>query len=240
MSIIEKIKENFSPEFISELATQLGESESRVSKAIAVLLPATLGNICINSKNENILKAISDIDNEKISKNLLSESQQNTLVNSIKETLFTKESEKLFTITEEHSGIEDSNSKIILNTVIAATLETLKNEIQKQNIDGKNISELLNEQKSLICSIIPAGLSLESLGLENKDNSVEKIIHEEKNIEKPQKPIQKLPKNTNKQNNAGFWNWLLPLILLGLAAWFFWKFYEKENLPEKIKIEEKK
>ena len=240
MSIIEKIKENFSPEFISELATQLGESESRVSKAIAVLLPATLGNICINSKNENILKAISDIDNEKISKNLLSESQQNTLVNSIKETLFTKESEKLFTITEEHSGIEDSNSKIILNTVIAATLATLKNEIQKQNIDGKNISELLNEQKSLICSIIPAGLSLESLGLENKDNSVEKIIHEEKNIEKLQKPIQKLPKNTNKQNNAGFWNWLLPLILLGLAAWFFWKFYEKENLPEKIKIEEKK
>lgn len=240
MSIIEKIKENFSPEFISELATQLGESESRVSKAIAVLLPATLGNICINSKNENILKAISDIDNEKISKNLLTESQQNTLVNSIKETLFTKESEKLFTITEEHSGIENSNSKIILNTVIAATLATLKNEIQKQNIDGKNISELLNEQKSLICSIIPAGLSLESLGLENKDNSVEKIIHEEKNIEKLQKPIQKLPKNTNKQNNAGFWNWLLPLILLGLAAWFFWKFYEKENLPEKIKIEEKK
>ena len=240
MSIIEKIKENFSPEFISELATQLGESESRVSKAIAVLLPATLGNICINSKNENILKAISDIDNEKISKNLLSESQQNKIVNSIKETLFTKESEKLFTITEEHSGIEDSNSKIILNTVIAATLETLKNEIQKQNIDAKNISELLNEQKSLICSIIPAGLSLESFGLENKDNSVEKIIHEEKNIEKPQKPTQKLPKATNKQNNAGFWNWLLPLILLGLAAWFFWKFYEKENLPEKIKIEEKK
>lgn len=240
MSIIEKIKENFSPEFISELATQLGESESRVSKAIAVLLPATLGNICINSKNENILKAISDIDNEKISKNLLSESQQNKIVNSIKETLFSKEPEKLFTITEEHSGIEDSNSKIILNTVIAATLATLKNEIQKQNIDGKNISELLNEQKSLICSIIPAGLSLESLGLENKDNSVEKIIHEEKNIEKPQKPTQKLPKTSNKQNNAGFWNWLLPLILLGLAAWFFWKFYEKENLPEKIKIEEKK
>lgn len=240
MSIIEKIKENFSPEFISELATQLGESESRVSKAIAVLLPATLGNICINSKNENILKAISDIDNEKISKNLLSESQLNTLVNSIKETLFTKESEKLFTITEEHSGIKDSNSKIILNTVIAATLATLKNEIQKQNIEGKNISELLNEQKSLICSIIPAGLSLESFGLEHKDTPVEKILHEEKNIEKPQKPTQKLPKNTNKQNNAGFWNWLLPLILLGLAAWFFWKFYEKENLPEKIKIEEKK
>lgn len=240
MSIIEKIKENFSPEFISELATQLGESESRVSKAIAVLLPATLGNICINSKNENILKAISDIDNEKISKNLLSESQQNKIVNSIKETLFTKESEKLFTITEEHSGIEDSNSKIILNTVIAATLATLKNEIQKQNIEGMNISELLNEQKSLICSIIPAGLSLESFGLEHKDTPAEKILHEEKNIEKLQKPIQKLPKNTNKQNNAGFWNWLLPLILLGLAAWFFWKFYEKENLPEKIKIEEKK
>ena len=240
MSIIEKIKENFSPEFISELATQLGESESRVSKAIAVLLPATLGNICINSKNENILKAISDIDNEKISKNLLTESQQNTLVNSIKETLFTKESEKLFTITEEHSGIEDSNAQIILNTVIAATLATLKNEIQKQNIDGKNISELLNEQKSLICSIIPAGLSLESFGLEHKDTPVEKILHEEKNIEKPQKPTQKLPKTSNKQNNSGFWNWLLPLILLGLAAWFFWKFYEKENLPEKIKIEEKK
>lgn len=240
MSIIEKIKENFSPEIISELATQLGESESRVSKTIAVLLPATLGNICINSKNEKILKAISDIDNEKISKNLLSESQQNKIVNSIKETLFTKESEKLFTITEEHSGIEDSNSKIILNTVIAATLETLKNEIQKQNIDGKNISELLNEQKSLICSIIPAGLSLESFGLEHKDTPVEKILHEEKNIEKPQKPTQKLPKTSNKQNNADLWNWLLPLILLGLAAWFFWKFYEKENLPEKIKIEEKK
>lgn len=240
MSIIEKIKENFSPEFISELATQLGESESRVSKAIAVLLPATLGNICINSKNEKILKAISDIDNEKISKNLLSESQQNKIVNSIKETLFSKEPEKLFTITEEHSGIEDSNSKIILNTVIAATLATLKNEIQKQNIDGKNISELLNEQKSLICSIIPAGLSLESFGLEHRDTPVEKILHEEKNIEKLQKPTQKSPKATNKKNNAGFWNWLLPLILLGLAAWFFWKFYEKENLPEKIKIEEKK
>lgn len=194
MSIIEKIKENFSPEFISELATQLGESESRVSKAIAVLLPATLGNICINSKNENILKAISDIDNEKISKNLLSESQQNTLVNSIKETLFTKESEKLFTITEEHSGIENSNSKIILNTVIAATLETLKNEIQKQNIDGKNISELLNEQKSLICSIIPAGLSLESFGLENKDNSVEKIIHEEKILKNHKNQHKNCPK----------------------------------------------
>ena len=83
-------------------------------------------------------------------------------------------------------------------------------------------------------------MSLESFGLENKDTPAEKILHEEKNIEKLQKPTQKLPKATNKQNNAGFWNWLLPLILLGLAAWFFWKFYEKENLPEKIKIEEKK
>ena len=51
--------------------------------------------------------------------------------------------------------------------------------------------------------------------------------------------ITQIPRPSKKEEKS-FWNWLLPLILLGILSWYFWKVFEKQNQKEEIKIEKQK
>lgn len=243
MPIIEIIKGKFSPEFISEIATQLGESESGISKAIGIFLPIILGKLSQNSSNNSVIDIVSGIKTNVLNNSQLEQSQHEP-TNSLESILFDNGINNVLNLTSERSGISLESAKSVLNTITKSATTTIGDYIRKNNIEPKEISNLLEQQKFIVPSILPAGLSLDDVGLKDlidqnlEENPVEILLNKEI-IEVKTEKIKNIPPSSYK-NEGGFWRWLLPLILLGLAAWFFWKLYEKQNIPDKINIEHRK
>jgi len=87
MSLIDILKSKFSTETISIIATNLGESECNVSKAVAIIIPVVLGHLANNSKNKVILDAILNNNENDFSLNLENPSSENSFANSINSIL---------------------------------------------------------------------------------------------------------------------------------------------------------
>ncbi len=239
MSIIELIKEQLSPELITNAASQLGESESGISKAISGLLPAVIGGLASNSKNPTVLDAILGANSSGISNNLLGNTSNNSLITSVISAIFGDKLNGLLSLISGHSRVSNSSVSALLNLVTGATLGSVGSYAQKHNLTTSGISDLLGEQKGLISSLLPAGLSLGSLGLDNLfGEAKQEVSATATKVADTSSDIKKeIPKTTptySKDNDGGFWKWLLPLLLLGIVAWFLWKQFEKKDSSTNI------
>lgn len=249
MSIIEIIKEKFSPEFISKIATQVGESESGISKAIGILLPSVLGKISENSKNSIVIDIISETRIESLENPQMESSKSLSSDSSLQHILFGNGINEILSLTSKRSDISIDSVKSVLNIIIKSIEKTIGDYVHKNNIEHQEISNFLENQKFIVPSILPTGLSLDNIGLKDfvdcnlENNSAEINLKKETNKEQSLEIKNNSPVTTPTpphKNEDGFWRWLLPLILLGLIAWFFWKLYEKQNIPNKIHIEQRK
>ena len=241
MSIINLIKEQLSPELVSKVATELGESESGVSKAIGGLLPAILGGFVHQSQNTNILNSISEANSSGISGNLLGNNSNNSIITNVLYSIFGDKISGLINLISSHSGVSNSSANSLLNLVTGATLGSIGKYATDHHLDNNGISNVLNEQKGLISSLLPAGLSLGALGLgdllgsakENLSETVssisENVSHSNSGVRKETPKVAQYPSNHNNDEGGSFWKWLLPLLLLGLAAWFLWKQCDKKE-----------
>lgn len=242
MSIIELIKGQLSPELITNAASQLGESESGISKAISGLLPAVIGGLASNSKNPTVLDAILGANSSGILNNLLGNTSNNSLITSVISAIFGDKLNGLLSLISGHSGVSNSSVGSLLNLVTGATLGSVGGYAQKYNLTTSGISDLLGEQKGLISSLLPAGLSLGSLGLGNLFGEAKqevsatatKVADTFSDIKKEIPKTTPTYSNDNNDNGGGFWKWLLPLLLLGLVAWFLWKQCEKKDSSTNI------
>ncbi len=61
LNVIDLIKGQLGPALVSQASSELGESESGISKAIGGLLPAVLGGLANNSDNPGVLDAITQL-----------------------------------------------------------------------------------------------------------------------------------------------------------------------------------
>lgn len=225
MALIDLIKSQLGNQFISESATQLGESESNVSKAIGGFLPAVLGGLADNSQKTDVLDAIKNMGT----------GEDNSTVSSVISSIFGDKLNGVLNLVSGYSKVSPSSASSLLNSVTGVTLGSVGKYAAENNMDASGISNLLTEQKGLISSLLPAGFSLASLGglfdgaKEGLASAAGKISGSVSDVKKD---ISAAMPNLPKPNNGGssFWKWLLPLILLGVAAWFLWKqCYKKED-----------
>ena len=98
MSLIDILKSKFSTETISIIATNLGESEGNVSKAVAIIIHEELGHLANNSKNKVILDAILNNNENDFSLNLENPSSENSFANSINSILPSLPCNKIFNL----------------------------------------------------------------------------------------------------------------------------------------------
>ena len=238
MSIIDLIKSQLSPELVSQAATQLGESESGVSKAIGGLLPAVLGGLADNADKPGVLDAITGAASSGLLGNLLGGSSNNSLITTLLSSIFGDKIGGLLNLISGYSGVSNSSASSLLNLVTGATLGSVGKYATDNNLSSSGITNLLGGQKGLVSSLLPAGLSLGSLGLGNLfGNAEESVSAATTKINETISDIkQEVPKttptytsNNNDDNGGGFWKWLLPLLLLGLASWFLWKQCNKKE-----------
>jgi hypothetical protein len=240
LNIIDLIKEQLGPALISQASTHLGESESGISKAINALVPTVVAGLANNADKPAVVDSILATPHADLLGNLTGNSQ-NSMVPTILTSIF---GDKIGAISNTVSGVSDvsdSSASSLLNMVTGATVGTLGKYASENNLDSKGLSSLLSDQKGMVSSLLPAGLSLASLGFEHLDHSETVVPSLAENIkvtsyDEPKVDVTRAGDthmNVEPDNNDGggsIWKWLLPLLIALLAAWFVWNQYNKKNV----------
>lgn len=268
INLIDLIKGQLGPATVSQTATQLGESESGISKAISALLPAVVGGFANSNTQSELLGTVKEAASSGVLSNLLGNLNGSDSVISKILSLIFGDGDKLAAITNavsSYAGIKTESTNSLLNLVTGATAGTLGKYAIDNNLDASSFGNLLSDQKGILSSLLPAGFSFASLGLGNWFGSVDaepiNVVPEplqtpladvnpvtpvtERPIvtETPKAVVTDTPKvdvtrsgSTHEivSDNSGggsIWKWLLPLLLLLLLGWFFWKQCDKKVEP---------
>lgn len=249
LNVIDLIKGQLGPALVSQAASQFGESESGISKAIGGLLPAVVGGLANNADKPGVVDAITQASSSGILGNLLGGSSNNSIISNLLSSIFGDKVGALVNSIASFSGVSNTTAGSLLNLVTGATVGTVGKYAADNNLGASGISSLLNDQKGIISSLLPAGLSLASFGLgaENwfgqaketvssvtstaKDNIAEGVATARENVAEGAREVRERFENNNNNNQGGgsIWKWLLPLLLLIAAAYFLWKQCEKKQ-----------
>ena len=252
INLIELIKGQLGTSTVSQAATQLGESESGVSKAISVLLPAVVGGFANSNAKSELFSTLKDAATSGITSNLLNNGEgDQSLISRILSLIFGG-GDKLSALSSSVSsfaGIKTESTNSLINLVTGAASGGIGKYIADHNLDLSSFENLLSGQKGFLSALLPAGFSFASLGLGNWFGSHEPEIpnvvpeaHQTPLADiNPKVPVTETPKvdvtrsgTTHEiapDNNSGgsIWKWLLPLILLLLLAYFFWNQCNKKT-----------
>ncbi|UMQ41906.1 OmpA family protein [Chryseobacterium sp. Y16C] len=239
LNVIDLIKGQLGPALVSQAAAQFGESESGISKAIGGLLPAVVGGLANNSDNPGVLDAITNASSSGILGNLLGDSSNNSVISNLISTIFGDKLSGLVNSIATFAGISNNSSSSLLNLVTGATVGSIGKYAADNNLDQSGISSLLNDQKGIVSSLLPAGLSLASLNIgdwakgykfDNDNDAIKTPVAEEPKVDvtRSTAPTETYTQGNN-EGGGSIWKWLLPLLLLIAAGYFIWKQCEKKN-----------
>lgn len=243
LNIIDLIKGQLGAALVTQASTQMGESESAISKAISGLLPAVLGGMANHSNDPTLLDSILNASGGGLLGNLLGASANDSLISSVLTSLFGDKLPGLINSVSTFAGVTNSSSSSLLNMVTGATLGSVGKYAADNNMDRSGISTLLNDQKSVVSSLLPAGLSLASLGINNSSVEESSIVGSENvTVTTPDEPKIEVNRagethvkaETDATDNSSIWKWLLPLVLLLLAGYFMWKQCDKAPTNETV------
>ncbi|MFN1217784.1 DUF937 domain-containing protein [Chryseobacterium kwangjuense] len=240
LNVIDLIKGQLGPALVSQAASQFGESESGISKAIGGMLPAVLGGLANNSDNPGVLDAISNASSSGILGNLLGGASGNPVISNLLTSIFGDKISGIVNAIATYAGISNNSSSSLLNLVTGATVGSIGKYAADNNLDKSGISNLLGEQKGIISSLLPAGLSLASLNIgdwakgykfDNDNDTIRTTASEEPKIEVTRSTTAAgtNPDRNNNEGGGSIWKWLLPLLLLIAAGYFLWKQCEKKQ-----------
>ena len=143
LNVIDLIKGQLGPALVSQAASQLGESESGISKAISGLLPAVVGGLANNADKPGVLDAITGAASSGLLGNLLGGSSNNSLVSTVLSAIFGDKIGGLVNAVAGYAGISNSSSNSLLNMVTGASLGSLGKYAADNNLGASGLSGLL-------------------------------------------------------------------------------------------------
>ncbi|PZU90494.1 MAG: flagellar motor protein MotB [Chryseobacterium sp.] len=246
INLIDLIKSQLGSNVVSQTATQLGESESGISKAISALLPAVIGGFANSHAQSDLFTTLKEVASSGTLSGVVGNLGENdTLISKILNMIFGGGDKQaaLTSSVSNFAGISNESTNSVLNLVTGATAGSLGKYINDNNVDISSFGNLLNDQKGFLYSLLPAGFSLGSLGLGNWFGTDEEKINippntpanEVQDIPVPETPKIDVTRSgttheivSDNHSGGSIWKWLLPLLLLLLLGWFLWKQCDKK------------
>jgi len=240
LNIIDLIKGQLGSALVSQAASQLGESEAGISKAVSGLLPVIVGGLANNSDNPAVLDSVSNASSKGVLGNLLDTASNNSMISGLLSSIFGDKLSGIINTIATYAGISNNSSSSLLNLVTGATVGSVGKYAAENNLDKSGISSLLNDQKGVVSTLLPAGLSLASLNVgdwakgykfDNDNDTIAPTPHEEPKVEVTRSVADggTFPNNPTPSEGGSIWKWLLPLLLLIAAGYFLWKQCEKKR-----------
>lgn len=239
LNIIDLIKGQLGPALVSQAASQYGESESGISKAIGGLLPAVVGGLANNADNPLVLDAIMNSSSGGILGNLMGNASNNSSLSTVLSQIFGDKQNGLVNSIATYAGISNNSSGSLLNLVTGATVGSISKYAVDNNLDKAGISNLLKDQQGIVSTLLPAGLSFASLNMgdwdarykfDNDRDAINMQAEEEPKVEVTRSTtLNGTFPDRNKEKDGSIWKWLLPLLLLIAAAYFIWRQCEQKE-----------
>ncbi|MBW3521875.1 OmpA family protein [Chryseobacterium sp. NKUCC03_KSP] len=238
LNIIDLIKGQLGSALVSQAASQLGESEAGISKAVSGLLPVIVGGLANNSDNPAVLDSVSNASSQGVLGNLLDTASNNSMISGLLSSIFGDKLSGIINTIATYAGISNNSSSSLLNLVTGATVGSVGKYAAENDLDRSGISSLLNDQKGIVSTLLPAGLSLASLnigdwakGYKFDNDAIPNPPHDEPKVEVTRSVADggTFPNNPTPSEGGSIWKWLLPLLLLIAAGYFLWKQCEKKE-----------
>ncbi|MBP6411302.1 MAG: OmpA family protein [Pseudarcicella sp.] len=159
MNLLAELKEIFTEEIVTKIATLVNENEQKTQKAIDSLLCTVVGGLIKRSTNESgattLINVISKGNyNDEVIHQLKSTLQSKeafldftTKGNSLVSMLLPDKKSSIANIISEHSSIRNSSATSILALVMPVILSKLGGEINRSGLNKEGIANFLYQQR---------------------------------------------------------------------------------------------
>jgi len=225
MNLLESVTGLLTPDLIGKAASMLGESESGITKAVSAIGPAVLQSVLSNASKDNgagILDMAKQAAGSGVLDNLGGlfgnggNSAMMNLGTSLLSGLFGNKTSGIANLVASFAGIKSSSSNSLLSAVAPMALGLIGKQVIGNNLSAGGLLSWLTSQKEGINKAIPSGFNLSSVlgGDFGKVTESARASFREPVVAPP---------------TGGLPKWLLPLLLLALAALALWYFLKGCN-----------
>ena len=240
------------PETITKVSKEIGVEESKVQSTISSFIPLILGSVVNkNSSAEGLLHTLKSFGASRGLSSLSTTTAESPILSQLLTTLFGSNQSDIISKVSEFVGINADSTSKLFNLTSEATLGSLGKYANDHNLGETEFSSLLDSSKSSLAALLPAGLSLGSLGLGNlfgsdKTEVVPPVVEKVEKVEavKPveavktekikveEKPYVEPTPVYKEEEKSSIWKWLLPLLLLLIGGFLVWKYLVNSETTE--------
>lgn len=224
-NLIETVSNYFTPDFVNQASSNLGESNSGISKALSAIIPTGLAGIMkkatsgpegetsiFNMASESALGLPSSPAFDSLASHGTPAAQGNLLT-----SLFSGNQTGIVSAIAGFAGIKNATVSSLLSMGLPVIMGLLGKHAKQNNLSANGLSGFLASQKDNIMSAMPAGLSSLAgmFGLGSASSS----------FSSPTPPKAHVVRRAEETIDEGGGNkWLLPLIIALVAIGLLWYF----------------
>ncbi len=226
-NLIDAAKGLFGGDLLGKASSYLGESENSVSKAMGGILPALLGGIADKTSATEGANMVSGLAQEHHSSGIMGNiagffgTDGGGLLNkgaSLLGSLFGDSKAGMLTnLISGFAGIKSGSASSLMSMAAPALLGFLGKHAADNNLNAGGLASMLGDQKKNIAAALPTGLSLggifSGLGGEAKE-----MVSNITGSAKSAAGAAAHHAEAATEKAGGAMKWLLPLLLLALAA----------------------
>lgn len=220
-NLIESFRNLLTPEVVDKAASQYGESNSGINKALTGAIPAILAGFVHKAETgdaDSLLREAKDAANN----NLGNFSEGGSVLSRGMDWLNNLFGNRLGNIADElarFAGIKSSSANSLLGMLTPVGLGVIGKHALDNNMSASSFTSFLTGQKASILSALPAGLNL---GLENWLGGGTDRLREA--TTGATTTVHRTTQQRQVEDTTRRTNWLLPLILILAAIALLWYF----------------
>lgn len=229
--LLESVKNLFNGDVISKAASQLGESEGGIQKAVGGIVPTILTGLLNKGSSASEAGGLLDLV-----KGVAGDANPSGITSALQgasggllgkgadllRRLFGDKVGSLAGMIASYAGIKETSANTLLQGVAPATLGTAGQYAIQNNLSAGSFGSFLLSQKDKILSAVPGGLNIAGLlGLTSLGDLGKKLSGIASGIGNTASNTAQGAANTVRKASGGRWIWSLLLILVAiLLLWY--------------------